>query len=232
LREKLPKVRPLFKEINAHFRGGNLWLLWMLEHQHQPKIDDQPIIQPVTILVTIIVIVIDIPPSTNYNHIHSHGYQNHHHTMCINHVHEPIPYHVHQPCTITYTIPCMNHASTMYQNMYHTMYINHVLEPVPYHVHQLCTKPIPYHVPKHVPYHLSKSPRSASNNVQYHLQLVNHNITKMYLNITNHVPYDMLSVVTITSMINHKPQSYTKTMYQVPSMTYSKPDTKIVNIFL
>lgn len=35
---------------------------------------------------------------TNYNQIHSHRYQNHHHIMYIK--------HVHQPCTKTYTIPC------------------------------------------------------------------------------------------------------------------------------
>jgi hypothetical protein len=118
-----------------------------LSLSHQPVTDDQPIIQPV--IVTITISVTDIPSSTNCNQIHSHGYQNHHQTMyinhqsctSINHVHQLVPYHA----STMYINLVPYHASTMYQNLYHNMCINNH---APYHVseHQPCTSTctIPY----------------------------------------------------------------------------------------
>jgi hypothetical protein len=136
--------------------------------------------------------------STVYNN-HVHQYINLYHTMYINHIHQSstvyinhvhqlVPYHVHQLSTV---------------------YINHVHQPVPYHVHQSSTM---YHTKYINHVHLMHQPYTitctilhiqdhqevpltmyyiiikicASTMCQNKYQTMNHNITKMCLNMYYH----------------------------------------------
>jgi hypothetical protein len=127
---------------------------------HCHRYIDQPVIVHINQPVTFIVAITDMPSSSNYKNIHSHGYQNHHHnmyinlyhTMYINHVHKLVPYY----------------ASTMYQNLYHIMYQDH--QEVPLTMYHIIIK------------------ISASTMCQSKYQNMNHYITKMSLNMYYHHP--------------------------------------------
>ena len=84
-------------------------------------------------------------------------------------------YHImHQPCTKTCTISCINHvpkpipyhASTMYQNLYHITYQDH--QEVPLTMYHIIIK------------------RCTSTMCKNKYQTMNHNITKMCLNMYYH----------------------------------------------
>jgi hypothetical protein len=99
---------------------------------------------------------------------------------------------VHQTCTKTSTIACTS-------TMYHTMHINL------YHImHNPCTKPVTYHA--------STMHQPCTKTCTIPCMKPYTKITKKFLNITNHVPYDMPSVGTITSMMRIQP--YTSIIYQ------------------
>jgi hypothetical protein len=95
------------------------------------------------------------------------------------------------------------------------MYINHVPEPIPYHAHQT----IPYHVHQPVPnlYHITYQDHQEVPLTMYHIiinicastmfqnkyQTMNHNVTKMCLNMYYHNQVCTITLPRYASRIYH-----------------------------